>query len=44
MAVRKTYANPWSFDWSETAKQAEQNISEGLKTREGLILRKPYGF
>lgn len=44
IAVKSIYDTPQNWDWSETAKQAEQNISEGLKARESLIVGKSHGF
>jgi glycosyltransferase involved in cell wall biosynthesis len=44
VAVMNTYDSPQHWDWSETAKQAENNISEGLKAREVLLSGKPNGF
>jgi glycosyltransferase involved in cell wall biosynthesis len=43
-AVTSTYECPRHCDWSETAKQVQYNILEGLRKRKCLVLRESNGF
>ncbi len=43
-AVNQAYNCSTHFDWAQTAKKAEANVCQGLRTKEGLTPRKSHGF